>query len=131
MQGVNSPENPGFLARAAAWWREHTGSDELSELPSGELQRMAHDLSLSEDDLKTLAASSAGQAELMARMMAARGLDIDKVRAQDPDLIRDMAVLCARCDEKRRCARDLRDGVAASAGEEYCLNVGAFKLLES
>jgi hypothetical protein len=48
-----------------------------------------------------------------------------------PLALRDMTRVCASCQQKRRCNRDLSTGASAQHYEEYCLNTPAIEELKT
>jgi hypothetical protein len=130
-QFPTSDVSDDLLGRAYAWWRERRERDELAGLSAAEFGRIARDLSLSDADLRDLSEDGDKGASLMRRMAQARGLDLDQARSRNPDQIRDMAVACARCGEKKRCAHDLAEGTAAVTSRDYCPNAETFELLSA
>jgi len=121
------PEPPmvNVLETLVTRWRDYQASRaavaELMELDPSEASRMAADYGLSVDDLTDLV-QHADSAKLMERMMLARGLDPDEVRADLPAVLADMAVLCSRCLSKGRCEHELAAGTAVQHADEFCPN---------
>ena len=111
----------GLIAQC---WQEWKGArDFLAALdrcgPDG-AGLIAHDLSLTTWELRTLASKGAvNSARLLYRRMADLGLG----RAE-PKAMREMQKLCTLCDSKARCEHDLDRGADSSAWHAYCPNDG-------
>lgn len=114
-------------------WREHrstrTALDELVACDPAILAEVSRDIQISVDDLKEITAKGAGADRLMARMMSAYGIDPNRTSAAAPSTLRDVAVLCSKCDAKGRCARELDAGTAALHAHEFCPNAETFDAL--
>ncbi len=121
-----------FITSVIRWWRERrlagAGFD-LDGIDDHELARLAADLSVTRDDLVALVEAGPVAGRLMERMLAAHDLAEADLRRREPDLIRDMAVLCARCEEKDRCARELDHGTAAAHAPAFCPNAPSLRAL--
>jgi hypothetical protein len=122
-----------LVGRCVTWWKmrlqAQAAARELDALGDKDLEMLAQDLALSTDELRDLAADGKGS-ELMERMLRAYGLSIDVLRTGQPDLVRDMAVACARCADKGRCSHDLDAGTAREHAAGYCPNVPTFEALQ-
>ena len=108
------------------WWKELKTSNQDSELlialGAEQVDRMAHDLGMTADDLHDLATHGLHSSDEAPKMMAALGLDAHEVQQKERAVYVDILRNCARCGEKRQCDSDLATGVAAQHYEEYCLN---------
>jgi hypothetical protein len=60
-------------------------------------------------------------------MMAAHGIDIHAVEREAPGVLRDIAVLCSRCQAKGRCAQELEAGTARENAHLFCPNAETFE----
>lgn len=121
-----------FIAAVIGWWRERRLADsgfDLEGLDDRELARLAADLSVTRDDLVALVEAGPVAGRLMERMLAAHDLAEAELRLSEPDTIRDMAILCARCGEKDRCARELDLGTAARHAADFCPNAATLRSL--
>ena len=95
---------------------------ELAACPPSELRRIAHDVGLSETDLRSLSCNHPGPSELMPRRLEQLGLDPAYVKLARTETYRDLARVCASCTASRRCARDLANGDVQAGMRSYCLN---------
>jgi hypothetical protein len=104
-------------------WRANRGRlTELDDLQQGDLTRIAADIGVSPAELRSLAATGAGSADLLPRRLASLGLDDDEIADATPGLLRDMERVCSFCGSKRRCAQDL--DLIGPPWPAYCPNAG-------
>jgi hypothetical protein len=66
---------------------------------------------------------------LVPRMLEALRIDPKAVARRDPATSRDIQRVCAFCDSKKRCGRELDAGTAAVTFETYCPNALTLKAL--
>jgi hypothetical protein len=113
------------LARLSHWWRNRVfvrdGIAQLS-VDAEETQHIARDLCCNEQELFELARRGPDAADLLPQRMAALGLESVEVGRSDPVLLRDLQRLCALCDSKGRCMRDLASDPNDPIWEQYCPN---------
>jgi len=88
----------------------------------GEAARMAHDLSLTTNELRALTRKGPNAADLLDRRMADLGLDRDAIAYRQARALRDMQKTCSLCESKGRCRRDFARVAEASAWHAYCPN---------
>jgi hypothetical protein len=113
------------IARLAHWWRNQAiVRDGLAKLQADpeETQHIARDLCCSERELYELTRRGPDAADLLPQRMAVLGLDAAEVSRSDPMLMRDLQRLCALCDSKGRCMRDLANDPNDPIWEQYCPN---------
>ncbi|HUI14940.1 MAG TPA: DUF6455 family protein [Xanthobacteraceae bacterium] len=73
-------------------------------------------------ELRAVARSGPGAADLLLERMAALDLDPAEVAEIGPQTFRDLQRVCSLCDSKRRCARELARDAAAPQWQDYCPN---------
>lgn len=116
-----------------ARWRNYqesvAGIREIEACGPEMVARMAGELGMTAAELEQVVAHGAGADRLMARMIEAFGLDGKKLQHDDPAMVRDMSILCSRCETKGRCVHELDAGTAALHAEEFCPNAKTFELL--
>lgn len=115
----------GLLGRfkgAAFRWNEMQGLD------SQELGLIAHELNLTVAELNTLAGAPSRSVELLDKRLAHAGLSADELAASCGDVVRDLRRVCAQCDFKSRCARDLGRERRATPSK-YCPNEQTLRAL--
>src|SRR4051794_24535323 len=106
------------------WQRRRAELDALDALGTEGRQTLAHDLGLSESCLVDLATRKSGTAKEFQRLLSELGVDFEQLKVTHPSVVRDMEVVCSRCDEKSSCRTDLELGVSAATYDEYCPNAG-------
>ena len=120
------PQHHSLMARVAGWWRgqrqRRAAMDEL-EGCGREIDDIARDVGLSAADLRRLAASPSGGADLLRERMAGRRIDPKIVARAEPDVMRDLERVCALCGSKRRCERDLALDLHDRRWRAYCPNM--------
>jgi|GEM_PF-250082 len=122
-QTASEAPHGGFIARWWQDWKSIRGSlAQLDRCGRDEIDRIAHDLSLTSGELRMLARNGANSARLLYRRMAELGLRPDKIAGAEPKVMRDLQKLCAMCDSKARCERDFARSAESSAWHAYCPN---------
>ena len=61
-------------------------------------------------------------ADQMPRLLEALGISAQDVARVEPMVVHGMERVCALCESKRECNRDLASGASAEHYQEYCLN---------
>jgi hypothetical protein len=119
-----------MLMELAEKWRSHRATQaalaELNACDPAVVSEIAREARIDVAELRDIVARGTGSDQLMKRMMDAYGIDFDKVRAEVPNLMRDVAILCSKCDAKGRCRRELDAGTAADHADEFCPNHESF-----
>jgi hypothetical protein len=95
---------------------------ELDACSPSELHRIAQDVGLTGEELRSLDCSHPGPSELMPRRLEQLGLDTAYVKNAHTATYRDLERVCATCKAWRRCARDLAQGDVQTGMTRYCLN---------
>jgi hypothetical protein len=117
----------GIVAR----WRHHRDAmaslREIEALDPAFADALAGEAGLSVAELKDVIRQGAGADRLMQRMMAVHGIDARTVEHDAPGLMRDIAVLCSRCQAKGRCAQELEAGTARENAHLFCPNAETFE----
>jgi hypothetical protein len=111
-----------LVQRWHAWKDRRDSLAALESCGRGEVARIAHDLSLSPGELRSLAAKGPDSADLLYRRMDELGLDRGSVEHDEPRAMWDMQKACSLCSSKGRCRHDFARGAAASAWQPYCPN---------
>jgi len=101
--------------------------DSLGESEKAEL---AADVGVSVFELADLMASKhTGSEELLTRTLAAYGLDRRDVAASDRVAMREIELMCSRCENTRQCRRELDAGTALAHATEFCPNAELLQAL--
>ncbi len=109
----------GIFGKLIARWREQA---ELSQLPAGELDRVAAELGMTGEDLTTLAAKGPHASDLLYERMEALGVSRSDADRVAHGLMRDLEKSCACCGDKSRCKADLATHAEDPVWKEYCPN---------
>lgn len=104
------------------WLRRGQEMRELRELDSGDVARIAHDLSISPAELDGFVRQGPHASDELPKLLQALGIEEAKLSQIQPALQRDMARVCAACQQKARCDRELEAGTTAQYYAEYCAN---------
>jgi hypothetical protein len=99
---------------------------ELAALGGAEVERIAHDVGLTQADLAVLTSEDEDSAQLMERRLADNGIDIKTI---DPVVLRDMQRCCSQCESKEQCEHELEDKPKSAAWPSYCPNEQTMKAL--
>jgi hypothetical protein len=104
------------------WLKHRRGLREMREMDAANLGQIASELRMSSADLEALVRHGPHAADELPKMLTALGIDQDALARTEPLVLRDMERVCALCNHKRQCDRDLAAGTAAAHYEEYCAN---------
>jgi hypothetical protein len=134
MQVNSSPaDRHSLVGRALDWW--HGVRDnwqrmhELDLLSEHEVERMAHDMGVTADQLVAMSRESNGTQLLLERRLASLHLNAEEIRKISPLLLADLQRTCAHCSEKKRCLHDFKVSETHEGWESYCPNAGTLKTL--
>jgi len=120
----------GLIGQVAHWIAERARANaEMARLSRGDISGMAHDLGVTEADLRDVLPRGADNSRLMDAMMRARGLDPAQVAHLSGAVMRDLELTCTRCGVVTRCRRELAAGTAAVHCGEFCGNVDVLDAL--
>lgn len=106
-------------------WQTDRAVSELESCAVQEVERMAQDVGMDALTLRALAARGCHAADLLPVRLADLGLDPDQISYHGPGVLRDLERVCAFCDQKERCARDLGAGRVPA----YCPNADTLRAL--
>ena len=104
------------------WLRHRRELNEMRKLDRADFDRIACDLRVSPDDLEQLVRNGPHAADELPRLLDALGIEEATLANTQPFLLRDMERVCAMCEHKRRCDRDLAEGSSAEHYKDYCAN---------
>ena len=85
------------------------------------VERIANDLQVSPADLEELV-RRAPTADELPRLLEALGISARDLARAEPMVGANLERVCALCESKRECNRDLASGASAEHYQEYCLN---------
>ena len=81
------------------------------------VERIAND-----SDLEELVRRGPDAADELPRLVEALGISAQDLARVEPMVLRDLKRVCALCESKRECNRDLASGASAEHYQEYCPN---------
>jgi hypothetical protein len=111
------------------WFRRRARIREFDALGAEELRLLAADLRVSVDDLRDAAVQSEDEIALMRRMLALHGLSAATIDQSMPELMRDLTLTCARCEEKGHCAQKFEEGLEPAEAGAFCPNADTMAAL--
>jgi hypothetical protein len=114
-----------LVARILDWIKARVSQDgELAAMSHTERQLLAADIGISEAELWAITPQTSEHADLLDKMIQARGLDPELVRHIFLGAVRDMEATCARCRDVGLCRRELKAGTAGERSHGFCGNAG-------
>jgi transcriptional regulator with XRE-family HTH domain len=119
-----------LISTFADWLKHRRELNELRQMDRTDFERIADDLLISPGELDELVRRGPHAADELAAMLRALGIDARKLARSEPMLLRDMERVCAMCNQKSQCDRDLIAGTAAEHYKGYCLNAPAIDRLD-
>ena len=114
----------------AGWLKHRRELNEMRRLDRTDFDRIANDLRVSPDDLEELVRHGQHASDELPKMLEQLGIDEHRLGQAYPLLLRDMERVCALCQDKAQCHRDLADGTAAEHYHGYCLNAATLETLD-
>jgi hypothetical protein len=113
------------------WMRKGSASSELKCCGEGEVERIAKDVGVCAAELRRLMSRGPEAADLLLRRMAALDLDRNEVSRTEWRTFQDLRRVCALCESRRRCVRDLARDSADPAWRDYCPNAATLEALDA
>lgn len=113
------------------WRKRRRDIREMREFNGSELARVASELNVTTTDLDTLVHQGPHAADELPALLTLLGVDKEALAEKQPLMLRDMTRVCASCQHKHRCDRDLVSGTSAQHFEDYCLNAPAIDELRT
>ena len=125
----NYPVVESVIDLFARWLEHRREIAELCTCDAISREKFATDLGVSPGELDQLVRRGPHAADELPKMMAAVGLDAKAVARAQPLVMRDLERVCALCEQKNQCDRDLAAGTAAQRYKEYCANAATLATL--
>jgi hypothetical protein len=119
-----------MIARFGNWLEHRREICELRSLDSAEFASIARELHVTPADLDTFVHQGPHAADELPKLLKALGIDQEALARSEPLVLRDMARVCAACQQKARCSRDLETGMSAQHYDEYCRNASTIDALQ-
>ena len=111
------------------WLKHRQELSEIRQLNTSEFDRIANDLRISPADLNELVRQGPHAADELPKLLKALGIDQNDLARVEPFALHDMERVCALCQNKRECDRDLAAGTSAEHYRGYCLNAPTIEQL--
>jgi hypothetical protein len=112
-----------LLINAFGDWLKHRSElREMREMDAANFRQIASELRMTSADLEALVRQGPHAADELPKMLKALGIDQEALARTEPLVLRDMERVCALCNHKRQCDRDLAAGTSAAHYEQYCAN---------
>lgn len=128
---ANYPVVESLIDLFARWLHHRREIAVLCTCDGAEYGLIARDLGVSPGELSELVRRGPHAADELPKMMAALGLDAQAIARAQPLVVRDLQRVCALCEQKKQCDRDLAVGTAAQHYKEYCVNASTLASLGS
>jgi hypothetical protein len=110
---------------ATHWQRYCERARALSELAClhpDEIDALAADCGLSPGQFRSVVGRGPHAADELNELMAALGIDAEKLQSRDRTPLNDMKLICSECGRKAICRKSLRKGTIASDHPAFCNN---------
>lgn len=119
-----------LLSTFSDWLRHRRELSEMRRLDRTEFDRIASDLRVSPSDLEELVRQGPHAADELPKLLKALGIEDSDLASVHPLVLRDMERICAICQQKGQCDRDLEAGTSAERYQGYCPNAAAIEQLD-
>jgi hypothetical protein len=119
-----------LLSTFSDWLRHRRELSEMRRLDRTEFDRIASDLRVSPSDLEELVRQGPHAADELPKLLKALGIEESDLASVHPLVLRDMERICAICQQKGQCDRDLEAGTSAEHYQGYCPNAAAIEQLD-
>jgi hypothetical protein len=129
MTAHSKPYIEAMIGTFSDWLKHRRELNEMRRLDRADFDRIASDLRVSPDDLEQLVRNGPHAADELPKLLKTLGIDEATLADTQPFLLRDMERVCAMCEHKRRCDRDLADGASAERYKDYCANAPTIERL--
>ena len=112
------------------WLKHRQEIREIRDLDSAEFANIAHELCITPADLDTFVRQGPHAVDELPKLLTALDIDEKALSRTQPLVLRDMARVCASCQQKHQCDHDLDAGTSAQRYEDYCLNASTIDALD-
>src|ERR1700732_4160857 len=112
------------------WRKQRQEIREITDLDDDEFATLAHKLRISPAALDTFVRQGPPAVDELPKLLTALGIDEKQLSCTQPRVLRDMVRVCASCQQKHQCDRDLDAGTSAQHYEKYCLNASTIDGLD-
>jgi transcriptional regulator with XRE-family HTH domain len=104
------------------WLKHRRELKEMREMDAANFGHIASELRMSPAELQALVHRGSHAADELPKMLKALGIDQEALLRTEPLVLRDMERVCALCNHKHQCDRELAAGTAPAHYEEFCNN---------
>ena len=107
------------------WLSHRRAIQEIEEIcgnSAAEFSRIARDLGVTPDTLDAFVRKGPHAADELPKLLRELGIDEADLAKTHPQLLLDMQRVCAFCEHKGGCNKDLASHMAREKYEEYCEN---------
>lgn len=108
--------------RIRHWRDKRMVLQEVLKCDATERDRLLRELKMTEPELTAIINAGPGDSHLLMRMLDALELDYQRLQHRHPPVASDLRRVCALCDNKQRCRRELEASTAAENFHEFCNN---------
>jgi uncharacterized protein YjiS (DUF1127 family) len=119
---THHPRLEQLIGTFAGWLTHRRELNELRQLDQAEFERIAGDLQVSPHDLEELVNKGPRAADELKELLKTLGIDEAILAKTQPTVLRDMERVCALCQHKRDCDRDIETSTSAERYQTYCPN---------
>lgn len=113
------------------WRLNWSAARRLEASDPREIDRILAEYAITLSDLRRARGCASEQAELLAQMMEALGIEREAVARSWPVVMRDLQRVCMWCDHKGQCRRDLELGRVEGVAPVYCANRSTLEALKA
>jgi hypothetical protein len=110
-------------------WRRQMALKELQDIGLAGQDVIARDVGIAPYQLGRLAASGRRDTDALTRLLAALRLKRATIEREQPEVARDLELVCAECGSERRCLKDLDAWRSPREFHKYCPNVATIAAL--
>lgn len=121
-QSESYPRVQYLIDSFVGWLNHRRELNEMRQLDRTDFDRIAADLEISPSDLEELVRRGPHATDELHVLLKTLGINEVALARTEPLVLRDMERVCALCNHKSRCDRELADGTAAELYRGYCPN---------
>jgi len=111
------------------WLKHRRELNEMRQLDRSDFDRIANDLRVSPGELDELVRQGPHAADELPKLLGLLGIDEAALARTQPLVLRDMERVCALCQHKGQCDRDLAARISGEHYEGYCPNASTIDVL--
>ena len=116
------------------WFIHRRAIQEIEEIcgnSAAEFSRIAHDLGVTPDTLDAFVRKGPHAADELPKLLKELGIDEAALAKTQPQLLLDMQRVCAFCQDKGVCNKNLASHTSKEKYEEYCENAQTIAAVKS